>query len=162
MGQAIGGQQPLLPGGSQDQAPGRPKLRQTGLRMLFAAGLPLLAGAGIWLLVKAGPAAGGTLLPCLFHQWTGLFCIGCGTTRALAALLQGRLPAALSYNAFAVIWLAWPAWSGLGIWLQVITGRRVIPQPKDRRALLLALLLSALLFVGLRNLPFLPFSWLAP
>lgn len=29
-------------------------------------------------------------IPCMFHVWTGLYCPGCGGTRAVKALLRGR------------------------------------------------------------------------
>lgn len=29
-------------------------------------------------------------IPCVFHTWTGLYCPGCGGTRAVKALLMGR------------------------------------------------------------------------
>lgn len=37
-------------------------------------------------------------IPCLFHLATGLYCPGCGTTRALTALTAGDLNAAFNYN----------------------------------------------------------------
>ena len=37
----------------------------------------------IWLF-KSGR------VPCLFHEWTGLYCPGCGGTRAIKALLSGH------------------------------------------------------------------------
>lgn len=36
---------------------------------------------------------------CLFHQFTGLQCPGCGSQRMLHALLHGDIAAAWSYNA---------------------------------------------------------------
>jgi len=30
-------------------------------------------------------------LPCTLYTWTGLYCPGCGGTRSLSALLQGRI-----------------------------------------------------------------------
>ena len=102
------------------------------------------------------------LLPCLFHQLTGLYCIGCGTTRALSALLHGDVAAAFSYNAFMLIWLAWPVWTLLGWWLKALFGRRILPQSREPRWLLILLLISALLFLVLRNLPWPPFTFLAP
>ena len=131
-------------------------------RVIVALGLPLLAGLGVWLLVETDPAGGGLLLPCLFHQLTGLYCIGCGTTRALSALLHGDVAAAFSYNAFMLIWLAWPVWTLLGWWLKALFGRRILPQAREPRWLLILLLISALLFLVLRNLPWPPFTFLAP
>src|SRR5437870_13243152 len=35
---------------------------------------------------------------CPLHEWTGLCCPGCGSTRALHALAHGHLLAALQFN----------------------------------------------------------------
>lgn len=44
---------------------------------------------------------------CVFHRLTGLDCPGCGTQRALHALLHGRLTEAWHYN--AALFFALPA-----------------------------------------------------
>lgn len=38
------------------------------------------------------------LYPCLFHLATGAYCPGCGGTRALVALLQGRITDSIRLN----------------------------------------------------------------
>ena len=40
----------------------------------------------------------GQGFPCLFHLLTGLYCPGCGGTRAFLALLRGDLSLSLSYH----------------------------------------------------------------
>ena len=42
---------------------------------------------------------------CVFYSVTGLKCPGCGTQRALHAMLAGNLAAAWHYNAFWVVML---------------------------------------------------------
>lgn len=37
-------------------------------------------------------------IPCLFHELTGLYCPGCGGTRALKALLMGRPLLSILYH----------------------------------------------------------------
>ena len=37
-------------------------------------------------------------IPCAFNHFTGLDCPGCGTTRALTALVQGDFVAAFNFN----------------------------------------------------------------
>lgn len=39
-------------------------------------------------------------IPCALNHFTGLECPGCGTTRALSALVDGDLEAAFSFNQF--------------------------------------------------------------
>lgn len=38
------------------------------------------------------------LAPCLFHELTGLYCPGCGGTRAVKYLLQGQLGLSVQYH----------------------------------------------------------------
>jgi len=42
---------------------------------------------------------------CPFHQLTGLWCPGCGTTRALHQLLHGNLTTAFRLNPLAILML---------------------------------------------------------
>jgi hypothetical protein len=60
-----------------------------------------------------------------------------------------------------MIWLPLPAYALFGEWLLALTGRRLLPQIRDWRWLMLALLISSLTFLILRNLPWAPFTWLA-
>ena len=43
-------------------------------------------------------AAGQGYFPCLFHTLTGAYCPGCGGTRALIALLSGKLLLSFCYH----------------------------------------------------------------
>ena len=65
----------------------------------------LLAGAsaGLALLLRVCPPERYSIYPiCLWRAVTGWRCPGCGTTRALAALLAGHWRDAIHYNAPAV------------------------------------------------------------
>lgn len=63
----------------------------------------LAACASVYLFF-ADPYARGTLLPpCPLHSLTGLYCPGCGSTRAFHELLHGHLAAALHCNPFTVL-----------------------------------------------------------
>jgi hypothetical protein len=130
-------------------------------RLLAGFGLPLIAAAGAGFLYFFDPAKARPLLPCYFYLFTGFDCVGCGTTRALHALLHGDLAAAASFNLFMLAWLPLPAWFLLGVWLRAVAGRPVLHAVRDYRWLMIALLASALIFLVLRNLPWAPFNWLA-
>ena len=57
--------------------------------------------AGLAYVAGHDPNVGGSVYPvCPFHAMTGLWCPGCGMTRATYALLDGNLAAAFSANLF--------------------------------------------------------------
>ena len=59
-----------------------------------------IAGAiGIFILYRFDPVTTRGFPQCVFHSLTGLQCPGCGTTRALHALLHGNVAAAWHFNA---------------------------------------------------------------
>ncbi len=37
-------------------------------------------------------------IPCLFHEITGLYCVGCGGTRAVKYLLKGEILTSIQYH----------------------------------------------------------------
>ena len=69
------------------------------VRKWLVIGLALSA-AGMAILVR-GNFRG--LPPCPLHSTTGLYCPGCGVTRAGRALMHGDLGAALQMNAVAIL-----------------------------------------------------------
>ncbi|MFT4196404.1 MAG: DUF2752 domain-containing protein [Pseudoxanthomonas sp.] len=125
------------------------------------AGAGLLAGAGVWVLRNIDPGAAGSPLPkCIFHETTGCWCIGCGLTRALHALVHGDLVTAFAMNPLAM--LALPL---LPLLLLQSRGWR----PPAWLAPLVDFIAAPKLWLWLlpaywiaRNLPWPPFSWLAP
>ena len=62
-------------------------------RLLLGLGAP----AAI-VLVCLGVYSGRLSVPCAFYETTGLYCPGCGSGRAVYALLHGRVREAFSYN----------------------------------------------------------------
>ena len=98
---------------------------------------------------------------CPFHALTGLFCPGCGTLRALHALMHGQVGRAFGLNALTMTLLPFVAYPFLSTVLLALRGRGL------RRVLLpdacVWLLVAAILvFWVLRNLPVHPFTVLAP
>ncbi|WP_411833150.1 DUF2752 domain-containing protein [Pseudoxanthomonas mexicana] len=124
------------------------------------AGIAIAVPAGVWLLWNFDPNAADSFYPpCMFRAFTGWFCIGCGLTRALHALVHGDIIGAFAMNPLAM--LALPMMPLLAAQAQGWQPRRlqplmwVIGEPK------LWLFLLPAYWVA-RNLPWFPFTLLAP
>ncbi|MEZ5465932.1 MAG: DUF2752 domain-containing protein [Lysobacteraceae bacterium] len=125
-------------------------------RWLLALSVAAVLSVATTLLFVVDPASPDNWLPgCPFHALTGLYCPGCGTTRALHALLHFDWPKALSMNPLAV--LAIPL-------LPLLLLHQLHPRLTFARwtADARAWLVLVLAFAILRNLPWAPFIWLAP
>lgn len=118
----------------------------------------LLAGAAY--LATHDPSLPGLYPQCPFHTLTGLHCPGCGSTRAVHALLLGDFGTALGMNPLCVVLLPFVL---LGLLLQTLAFvRRQPPRELAPRGAARVLLVVVLAFWLLRNLPFAPFTALAP
>ena len=126
---------------------------------LSSGGLAL-AAAGVWLLRHFDPnMPGNPFPPCMFYSATGWFCPGCGITRCLHALVHGDLAHAFSMNPLLLALLPFaPLLAGWHLgwrphWLQRLTGVAARPLPW---------LALVLVYWVARNLPWYPFTLLAP
>ncbi len=107
------------------------------------------------------PSLGRSLPLCPLHELTGLHCAGCGSTRALHCLLHGRLLDALRFNPLFVsalpfalyLWLCWGAYALF---------RRRLPLPRLRIRMIVAGICLLVIFGVVRNIPYYPFTLLAP
>ncbi|WP_243699989.1 DUF2752 domain-containing protein [Lysobacter sp. N42] len=120
----------------------------------------LAAVAGFVLLRLFDPNAPGSLFPpCIFRSITGLLCPGCGLTRMLHALAHGDLQRAVRMNAMLMAML--PA-------LALMAANEFGPRRFLRGAAARWLynpwgwLVVTVAFGVLRNLPWAPFTSLAP
>lgn len=141
--------------------PAAPRRRLATPRRI-AAGVLLLAMAGTgWLWVNDPEKARGLFPPCVWFAATGTHCPGCGITRALHDLLHGRVLAALDHNALGLLVLmttagvlARPGWRALR---EDRWEPPVLPRSTARW-----LLIGGIAWAVLRNLPWAPFTTLAP
>jgi hypothetical protein len=113
------------------------------------------------VLYLFSPYDSGVYAPCPFNALTDLYCPGCGTLRGLYELLHGRIGSAFGLNPLMVLLLPFMAFSFITYVVAGMKGRPVrkffIPS-----GLIWALLGIVLLFWILRNLPYYPFTLLAP
>jgi hypothetical protein len=130
--------------------------------------LGLLIAPGCLLILLVGIATSRAWITayaphCMMHRLTGLDCPGCGGTRAFFALSRGDLLQSIRYNPWALILMI-----GLGIWGIKRAIRAVAPSHplgiplKMRSDTLWSILGLLILFGVLRNLPWWPFTLLAP
>jgi hypothetical protein len=104
------------------------------------------------------PATHGFYPVCLFHALTGLYCPGCGGTRAVYQLLHGHVLLALHDNAlFGLALVALAVW-GARFAVRKLRNQQTIFQLHPKT--LWMFLVVTLVFTVLRNLP--AFSWLSP
>ena len=92
-------------------------------------------------------------IPCIFHELTGLYCPGCGSSRAIVSLIEFNPYQAFRYNMlvttlipFVIIYF---------FYKYILYGKKKIPN-----YIFYLLLIITIIFSILRNIPF--FYYLAP
>jgi hypothetical protein len=117
-------------------------------------------GGASYLAARNPLGHGRSLLPCPLYVSTGLYCPGCGLTRAGLAFLRGNIAQAFGYNIFFPLFFAAIAVAWWG-WLRAALGRPAIKwlvtMPTRVPVGIGAVLIT---FAVLRNLS--PFASLAP
>lgn len=131
------------------------------LRRISAVAISLLVAGGLILLYVRDPAVPGFFPPCPFLFLTGFYCPGCGALRTLHELMHFHFAHAFELNALVVISVL-PLGIYLARWLLAFSNLMQLkarPLPKSAYYSVLFVLLT---FWLLRNLPWYPFSLLAP
>ena len=129
-------------------------------RIFAAAGVMISAAASafVWYF---NPSNVNFFPVCPLYAMTGLACPGCGLTRGFHALFHGDVLTALHFNALLPIFAFLIGFLLVSLVLIVARGRglswRIFPP-----ASLYGFLILAAAFFVLRNLPFYPFTLLAP
>ena len=105
---------------------------------------------GSVILYRFPPEAYDFYPRCPIFRYLHVVCPGCGATRALAALLQGRVADALHYNALVVFLLPLLVAYFVNAYISILRGQRFswpqIPTPAVH-----VLLLATLIFAVFRN-----------
>lgn len=99
--------------------------------------------------------------PCWFHELTGLYCAGCGITRASHSFLNGDIQKAIDYNVLFPLLLMI-----IIFWMVKIGGifflkKTIKPTYKPKWAYWTLYILIGVFFL-LRNIPHSSVRWLAP
>ena len=129
-------------------------------RLFAASSVVVVAGAlGVLYLVNPGTS---TLFPtCPFLAFTGCYCPGCGSLRALHQITRGHLATALGLNPLLVLSLPFVGYFFVSRATLALRGRSLkalfVPP-----AFIWALLALVMLYWVARNVPAYPFSLLAP
>jgi len=116
----------------------------------FGAGI-LFATLAAAVVFTVDPARVSLFPPCPLHRFTGLWCPGCGSTRALHQLLHGNVVAAFHFNPLAISLLP-------------VIGYLVVRSEENhvKPVWIWTLLGVVVVFGVLRNIPVYPFTLLAP
>jgi len=130
-------------------------------RYLVAA-LGLVAGLGAAVLLYfRNPHVPGAYPPCPFHYLTGLWCPGCGVTRGIHDVMHGRFLEGLLQNPLLMLFLPFAViWGGRAAWRLFVdpTAAPIVLKDKWIKVGLIVVLIYGIL----RNLPWWPFTILAP
>ena len=124
---------------------GLPKWKPPVFILILAA-----IAAGCLFLYHHTPEQTAYLPQCLFYKFTHLYCPGCGMTRALYKLVHGDFPGAIRCN---LLFLPEAVLLSVLFWM---------PRVEYYRATTSCTMIIIIVYWSLRNLPFLPFTYLAP
>ena len=119
----------------------------------------IIAAGAILLLYFFVEPKNGNLPKCFFHELTRLYCPGCGAQRSFHALLNGHIITAVDYNLLFILFLPLIIYFILAFALgKKHAATSFIYKP----VFSFTVLVVVVSFWILRNIPFAPFSWLAP
>ncbi len=128
--------------------------RRRAVSRLLAIGLLIAVVGGIAWVIFRPPAVEPLFPKCVLYQSTGLYCPGCGGTRAVDALLHGHVGRALASNPITT--LALPLiLAGFIRWIYKLTMNRPGSTWSIRLPRAAVYLVAGVLFVFmiLRNIP---------
>lgn len=133
------------------------------IKIITYTSLALLALAMLSLYFFLNPSKVDLFPQCYFHKFTGLHCPGCGSQRAIHALLHGDIWKAIQHNFLIILAFLLLVYK---LFLWAFPYRKKLN--RKRKNVLYAnatpwiVLAIVVLFWILRNLPGAPFTFLAP
>ena len=128
-------------------------------RIAIVSAAALIAAAALLYLYLTAEGEGAGI-PCMFHQLTGFYCSGCGSSRALRSALHLDFYQALRYNAVFTLALPFFAVYFGSIAASYIRFGKDRISGKISMKIIYIFVVVALVYGILRNIP--AFSFLAP
>ena len=125
----------------------------------FAVVLAIGAVCSIFFFIEPGTSS--MLPPCPFYWLTGLWCPGCGSGRALHALLHADILQAFDFNPLMMLSLPFLGYAGMS-WLCLYTRGRPLPRIFTGRYSGWIVVCVVLVYWIARNIHVYPFTVLAP
>lgn len=129
-------------------------------RVLSAAAI-MVGSAAVFVVTYFNPVTAGFFPVCPLYAMTGLYCPGCGLTRGFHALFHGDILGALHFNALVPVYFIAFAYVGISLFFVLVRGRGLSFKFLNVK-LVYGFLAVLLVFSVVRNLPFYPFTFLAP
>lgn len=131
--------------------------RKSIFRFVLGIGIPILVIIGVAYLFRFGNP-----FTCPVYKYTGLYCTGCGSGRASYDLLHCRIIDALDHNLLMVLWLPFIIYYLFKRYIKIIFNKDILPFVKFSPKAINTIIHILILFTILRNIPFYPFTILAP
>ena len=119
----------------------------------------IIAAGAILLLYFFVEPRNGILPKCFFHELTGLYCPGCGVQRSFHALLNGHILTAIDYNLLFILFLPLIIYFILAF---ALGKKHPYSSFIYKSTFSFTVVIVVVSFWVLRNIPIMPFSWLAP
>jgi hypothetical protein len=125
--------------------------------------LVIIAVSVLALLYFFYPASSNSFHPdCIFLKLTGLYCPGCGSQRAVSALLHGNFYQAINFNLLLVLSIPFILYSAFVFSWNVFSENKLSQHIFYNPLFIKIFLAAVILFAITRNIPRQPFTWLAP
>ena len=124
--------------------------------------LPII-GLLILIFIYFHNPLGNTIFPkCIFLRLTGFYCPGCGVTRATYYLVHGNILEAFNYNQLYILFLPFMLYLYILNLDIKINGKELLKTPKFNLLFYILVGSTFIIFCVLRNVPYYPFTILAP